>query len=216
MRGQGDRTRRSSLDRRLLCINRRILQQILRIDTFHDRDGASSRRVTLYEPFVVAATLWSKSENLLSGLPRRTSDLETMGFEVDSDLVGISETLLSLHGIRTSLAEFLTHPDYAGDLYIPPDVYHTQFAEICLDYCDSTVSNMCVEILLFCVVWIFYLSWLRYIERGIGGLTLHIRNGSSIYSAHKQRRGYWRNSWIFGLVHGLPRVCQRRRRKLDR
>jgi hypothetical protein len=62
--------------------------------------------------------------------------------------VGISQTLLSLHGVRTSLAEFLTHPDYAGDLYIPPDAYHTQFAEVCLDHCDPAVSNMCVEILL--------------------------------------------------------------------
>jgi hypothetical protein len=131
---------------RLLSINGRILQQILRIDTFHDPDGASSRRVTLCEPFLVAANLWSKSESFPSDVPQR--DPETTGFDSDSDLVGISETLFSLHGVRNSLAEFLTHPDYAGDLYISPDAYHTQFAKICLTHCDPAMSNMCVEILI--------------------------------------------------------------------
>jgi len=126
--------------------------------------------------------------------------------------MGISKTLLSLHGVRTSLTEFLTHPDYAGDLYIPPGTYHTQFAEICLDYCDPAVSKMCVEIPLplLCLEIDGYLFMLCYIERKIGGLLLHTRNGSSIYAAHKRRQGYWRNSWIFALVHGLPRVIGQR------
>ena len=194
-------------------INRRILQQILRIDIFHDHDGASSRRVTLCEPFLVAANLWPRSD-----LPQRNPN--TIGFESDSDFVGISQTLLSLHGVRTSLAEFLTDRDYAGDLYIPPDAYHTQFAEVCLDHCDPAVSNMCVEnssTLSLSSIY-RYLFMPRCIERKIGGPLLRIRNGSSIYSAHKQRQGYWQSSWISGLVHGSQRVCQRviRRRKFDR
>jgi len=214
MVGEGDTPRRSVLDRRLLRINGHIFRQLLRLDTLHDRDGVSSRRVTLCEPFVVAANLGARSEGVPSD-----HDPEAVGFEWDSDLVGISKTLLSLHGVRTSLAEFLTHPDYAGDLYIPPDAYHTQFAEVCLDHCDPSVSNMCVE--NFFIPSLSskygYLFMLLYIERKIGGLLLHTRNGSSIYSAHKQRRRYWRNSWIFALVRGLPRVCQRaiRRRKFD-
>ena len=60
--------------------------------------------------------------------------------------MGISNTLLSLHGVRTSLARFLTHPHCAGDLYIPPETYYTQFAEFCLYHCDLAVSDMYVEI----------------------------------------------------------------------
>lgn len=213
MVAEGDGASRSVLDWRLLCINGHIFQQLLRLDTFHDRDGVSSRRVTLCEPFVVAANLGARSEGLPSD-----SDPDEVGFEWDSDLVRISKTLLSLHGVRTSLTEFLTHPGYAGDLYIPPDAYHTQFAEVCLDHCDPAVSNMCVEKFSTPSLSSKDIFMLRYIERKIGGLLLHTWNGSSIYSAHKRRQGYWRDSVIFDLVHGLPRVCQRgiRRRKLDR
>ena len=106
------------------------MQQILRLDTFHGPDGTPSCRVTLCEPFVVAGNLKARSEGLPPDLAQR--DPETMGFESDSDLVGVSKTLFSLHGVHTYLAEFLTHPDYAGDLYISPDAYHLQFAEVCL------------------------------------------------------------------------------------
>jgi len=73
-------------------------------------------------------------------------DPETMEIEYDSDMVGISKTLLLLHGVRTYLAEFLTHPDYAGDLYIPVDAYYSRFAEVCLYHCEPPLFNKCVEI----------------------------------------------------------------------
>lgn len=112
-------------------ISVKIYNQILQVHTL-DNGG---KLIAVADPFLVAISreFTSDTPSVLSPPPTPASEGELV----------ISETLLSLSGIRSSLLGFFTRPDRAQTtMRFSPDVYHTQFAEICLKYCDPSLNDV--------------------------------------------------------------------------
>ncbi|KAF4618671.1 hypothetical protein D9613_009797 [Agrocybe pediades] len=107
-----------------------IYQQILEVD---------SGVITIRRPFLVLLLTCSPPGTELPPTVEHGSELQL------SRSVKVSETLLTLHGTRNSLASFLTKKKRAGKLYISSNIYHEQMAEICLCYCDPSVSNIITD-----------------------------------------------------------------------
>ncbi|KAF8958167.1 hypothetical protein BDZ97DRAFT_67058 [Flammula alnicola] len=155
----GSRTQARNLNKMFTITNNRIYRQILRIESF----GKNGEIVTLCEPFLVAASprrfrMGSEPSNSSNAL---VCELDHSGHK---NTRRVSETLLALHGVRFSLSEFLTRRDCAGPLYIPAQVYHTQFAEICLDRCDPLLSDMTGDWRILPS----YAQWRFHLARGLG------------------------------------------------
>ena len=118
------------VQRQLVYISDRIYGQILEIDTLPH----GQRVITIRKSFVAALSRNTAVAEMGGPLP------STSG----SSPLTVSDTLLALHGLRASLTSFLTKPNRAGDLFLPPALYHTQMAEICLDRCDPFTADMLV------------------------------------------------------------------------
>jgi len=107
-------------------ITNHIYAQILTLTAC--RDGKVDT-ISIIEPFL---NLISQTHVLESSRLRR--------FTKSSIPVKVSEDLLAFSGVKETLAEFLTHPIRSPDLYICAQEYHMQFAEICLELCNSEMD----------------------------------------------------------------------------
>lgn len=137
-------TDRGPISQRLEALFMRSNNEIyLRMLALEFSEDGKTQTITLCEPFLTCVD------------PRRSTSMPTpsgkdmgnLGGGTDTVRVSphstrISEALLALHALRHSLLAFLTQEACAGPFYIPAGVYHTQFAEICLDHCDPLMSDM--------------------------------------------------------------------------
>ncbi|KAH9478600.1 hypothetical protein JR316_0009057 [Psilocybe cubensis] len=158
----------------LADISTHIYTQILQVDT----PVTGGRIITIYEPFRIAINrdLASKTPSTLSPPPSPMYPEQLM----------ISETLLSMHGIRSSLLAFLTKPERAGKWCFTPVEYHTQSAEICLEHCDPFVSDISKD----WRTWPSHKEWRYHLVRASPSETIFAR----LRSIHP---GPW-------LTEGLP------------
>ncbi|KDR79883.1 hypothetical protein GALMADRAFT_241992 [Galerina marginata CBS 339.88] len=123
----GSKDERHGFKKQLIDISNQIYHQILEVEV----SEGGRKTITLRKPFLAALPL--SSVTVEPGSPSSPPPSK-------SDAIRISETLLALHGVRASLLSFLTKPDRAGEMHIAVGIYHSQFAELCLDYCDPSFS----------------------------------------------------------------------------
>ncbi|KDR79877.1 hypothetical protein GALMADRAFT_1166872 [Galerina marginata CBS 339.88] len=123
----GSKDERHGFKKQLIDISNQIYHQILEVEV----SEGGRKTITLRKPFLAALPL--SSVRVEPGSPSSPPPSK-------SDAIRISETLLALHGVRASLLSFLTKPERAGEMHIAVGIYHSQFAELCLDYCDPSFS----------------------------------------------------------------------------